>query len=241
MLTRGAGRTPPPRIADPSEKIAIFPVRDFIAMRALSWDHDHVRVETDSGIIECAVGHLAMPTLAAMRGPHGFHATLADAGRRTILGIPSDEVIDHVLHGAPYICPVALALVRANAPDPTYTLAECAKSALRGGTVLGKEATVCGQELRYEMQDGLVTAIIEGEDWKIECNWVRVRALLPDTVRNAAVGRPLATLIDHPAFRDSGATVSEVKTDSRGTWFAFETEAVALKSLPEYPGSGKKR
>lgn len=202
-------------------------------MRLMSMRGDHVVAAMDGSIGEYAVGHLPPSAQALIRAPGVIRASLADGQKRTMLGILSEKAVDDIHDEDPGICPVTLAIIRAHARDPEGTIRAFMAAAPHVGSITGQETSLQGGGLVYEVSQRRLTVEWRGGNWSLLRDRIEIDEVVPATFCVAAIGRPMALLVEHPAFKDAGAVITGVKPESWGTEIHYETTPVRARILPE--------
>lgn len=208
----------------------------FREMRIVRVNEDHVTAVVDKVTGEYAIGHLPSPVRDMIRAPHTINASLANDQKRTMLGILSEMAIDDLHDEDPWICPVAVNIIRAHAPNAQRTIHAFLSAAAIVSTSRGQEFTLGGESLIYDAADRRLTIEFRGNDWNLSRDTLDVQAFVPQTLCVASAGKPIEILVDHHAFRDVGATITLAKTHSWGTEIQYSAPPTRTRTLPEAAG-----
>lgn len=208
----------------------------FVPMSVVTRNGDHVTAAVDGLIGDYAIGHLAPETQALIVPRRAIRASLADAAKRTMLGILSDKAIDDVHDEDPMICPIAVAIIRAKAPNAGATIRQYLAAAPRQGRLNGKEASTTGADIVYAASERRLCVEWREPGWAVEADALRVEVELPATALVAAIGRPLEALASHTMLDGKGAVVVGTRVVDGGTEISFVTPSERARLLPEAGG-----
>ena len=219
-------KMPPAKATDAD---GIFADQSFTPIEIVSRLKDHVIARHGGTTTDYAVGHLPA-SLQAELAPRSRHdARFADAARRTVLGILSQNAIDDIHDEDPMICPVTLNVILALAADPSATIAAYRRVALRIGRVDGREQGRDGSPLTYTSSQRRLHARIIRNTYSLDVDTLTVLQDIPETMRVAAVGRRMSAIVDHHMFRDTDAVATAVQTTTNGVGIRIEFTATAVR------------
>lgn len=207
----------------------------FKPMTLFTISGDHVVAAVDGSIGEYAIGHLPPSVLAMIRPNSNVMASLADSQKRTMLGILAEKAVDDLHDADPWICPVALALIRMHAVDAAGTLRRYIEAAPMAGSLRGQEFTMDGSSLVYECSARRLTVDWRGPDWSLGRDRLEISTRLPATTCVSALGSDITTVVDHLAFEGAGAVVTGMRPEEWGTEILYDAPPLKVHRLAEAP------
>lgn len=220
----------------PAYEPRLFPVAEFIEMTIDRVVDDHVVARHGGKTTSYAIGHLSQEARRLLSPSREVGAKLANAPKRTILGIVSDQVIEDLRDETPAACPLAVSAIRLYSNDPARALREYAAHAVVLGDVVGKEFGIGGASIVYRGSGRRLTVEIAAEGWMLETDSLLIPHVLPQTICAGARGRRLSQIVEHRMLEGVDAVVTGAEVTGMATQIAFRTEAVAVKGLPELRG-----
>lgn len=212
----------------------------FRPMRLIAMMGDHVMAAVDGSIGEYAIGHLQLSARALFRAPGSISATIADAKKRTMLGILSDKAIDDIHDEDPLVCPVALSIMRMYSRDPAAAMRSYLACAPHVGTINGQEFAASGDSIVYQGSARRLSVEWHGGNWSVVGNRIQIEARLPASACLSAIGKPIDEVLEHPALTGTGAIISGTMPDEWGTEITFEAKGMRARMTPE-AGSRRRR
>ncbi len=233
-----APRPRPRRLVDPEDAPNPFKAPEYHQMRVMSSKDGYVTAAVDGRIGNYAIGHLPESVRRTILGTTTLKVSLADAARRTLLGIDADKAVDDLLDEDPLGCPVALAIMRAEAANPGLTIRRYIACAPKTGRMDGSEPSRTLGDIAYRTRDRLLTAALEAPGWSLNHDRIEIRQTIPDNVATRSLGEPLSFLVDHPMLRDVDVRIADVNVLEDRLSIAFEADPVHMRKAPE---AGRRR
>jgi hypothetical protein len=228
-LVDGARRRPPP----PPPPDGPFGRPPFRPMRLIRMRGDHVVAAVDGSIGDYAIGHLQPSARALVRAPGSISVTIADAKKRTMLGILSDKAINDIHDEDPSICPVALGIMRMYSRDAAATIRSYMACAPHVGSIEGQEFTADGESIVYQGSGRRLTVEWRGGNWSLLHDRIQIEARLPTTTCLSAIGKQLDEVLEHPAISGCGAVVTGTLPEAWGTEITFEAKGIRARMTEE--------
>lgn len=197
---------------------------------------DHVVASENGRISEYAIGHLPPSGRSGICPPGRIRAEIAKPVSTMMLGIMSEKAIDDLHDGDPLICPIAVHMIRAHAVDPAATIRAYIARAAIVNPVADGETAADGGYMAYEAKCRRLTVGWTTPGWSLDRDRLEISAAIPASACVAAIGKPVATLVEHPAFMESGAVVVGIRPETWGTEILYETTPIRARTLPEAGG-----
>lgn len=233
MAVDAAPRPKPRRLVDPEDAPNPFKAPEYHQMRVLSSRDGYVVAAVDGRIGDYAVGHLPEEIRRRILQSPTLKVSLADASRRTLLGIDGDKAVDDLLDVEPLVCPVAMAVIRAEAANPGLTIRRYAACAPLTGSMDGSEPSKTFGDITYRTRGRLLTTAIDAKAWRIVHDRIDIAQILPDNVITRAIGEPLSLLVDHPILHGVDVSIADVEVRGDLLSISFEAEPVRARTAPE--------